>query len=183
MIHPPVAKTLLADDLWTMSGEIYALAGLQSLLLDWQDIFHGHVNGVLFAIWCDVRCIKLNHAMWIDIQLSLDASHANDVAPLRALRRMILKSEKDAYQQALHDELMAEKRQQSLLIESLLERVVDVQSIVNSIKSSQQVVVPAQENCHAYMTHHIDTCLSGIALKDAARAHIDKITQRLNENN
>jgi hypothetical protein len=32
------------------------------------------------------------------------------------------------------------------------------------------------------MTHHIDTCLSSINLKDAAFAHTDKITSLLNEN-
>ena len=183
MTHPLVLKASLIDDLWTLSGRIYAFAGMQALLLDWQDMYQGHVNGVLFAMWSDIRGIKLPSNAWTDIQQCLDTSHANDVAPLRALRKATLKSDNDAYRQALDAELEAEQRQQTLLIETLFSWYGrDVLSL-DTLSLSDEISMVSKGQLHAYMTHHIDTCLSSTTMKDAAFAHTDKIASLLNENN
>lgn len=182
MTHPKVLKGSLIDDLWTLSGRIYAFEGMQTLLLDWQDRYQGHVNGVLFAMWSDIRGIKLPSNIWTDIQICLDTSHANDVEPLRAFRKATLKSDKDAYQHALHAELEAEKRQQSLLIETMLTWYDSDVLILDKLNLSYEISIVSKGQFHAYMTHHIDTCLSSMNLKDAAFAHTDKIISLLNEN-
>lgn len=182
MTHHQELKRSLIDDLWTLSGRIYALKGMQTLLLDWQDLYHGHVNGVLFSMWSDIRSIKFPHNAWNDIQICLNTSHANDVKPLRAFRKATLKSDKDAYQQALHAELEAEKRQQSLLIETMFTWYDSDVLILNKLNLSYEIGIVSKGQLNAYMTHHIDSCLSSINLKDAAFAHTDKIISLLNEN-
>ena len=182
MTHPKVLKASLIEDLWTLSGRIYAFEGMQTLLLDWQDLYQGHVNGVLFAMWSDIRGIKLPSNAWPHIHKCLDTSHANDVAPMRALRKATLKSDNDAYQHALHAELEAEKRQQSLLIETMFTWYDSDVLILDKLDLTDEISIVLKEQFQAYMTHHIDTCLSSINLKDAAFAHTDKITSLLNEN-
>ena len=111
-------QTMWSDEFWTFACHLYKQPGMQAICLDFQDNYQGHVNGLLFAIWCDVTGhLVLSQQNLVQLTCILERSLAEDIAPIRQARLTYTDKSSAAYQTALTQELAAEKRQQQAIIQ------------------------------------------------------------------
>lgn len=178
------APALLAtwvDDFWTFSGQLYGQPGMQAYCLAWQDQYAGRVNGVLFAIWCDVRGYSLLTSKNLtQLNAVIDESHQDDVALIRRTRLSFSDKSSADYQAALQAELAAEQRQQIAIIKwALTHAVTSPHSSTLDQGCSDKDTRLLQTQL--YLHHHIKNYISDIALKNSAIAltnNIESIAQR-----
>lgn len=187
---PSLKNSLLTtwvDDFWAFSGKIYGQPGMQAYCLAWQDKYLGHVNGVLFAIWCDVRgyaLLTVNNLS--ELNAVIVRSHTNDVAAIRQARLAHSDKTSAEYKAALSAELAAEQRQQVAIIEWALSQL-DLTSCCN------YNATPLQNNneggdkgiylqqTQLYLQQHIANYIPDLALKNNTNVltnNIQSIVQR-----
>lgn len=176
--------TLLAtwvDDFWTFSCQLYSQPGMQACCLAWQDQYAGRVNGVLFAIWCDIRGYSLLTSKNLtQLNAVIDQSHQDDVAPIRRTRLSFSDKSSADYQAALQAELAAEQRQQIAIIKwALIHPNTSLQDAdldqYNPDKGKRML------QTQLYLQHHVEHYICDIALKNSATTltnNIESIAQR-----
>lgn len=170
-----------ADDFWAFSGQLYGQLGMQRCCLTWQDDYAGQVNGVLFAIWCDVRGYSvLTSKNLTQLNAVIDQSHQDDVAPIREARLSFSDKSSVDYQAALQAELAAEQRQQIAIIKWALTHAVTsphTSTLDQGCSDKDTRLLQTQ----LYLQHHIEHYICDTALKNSAIAltnNIESIAQR-----
>jgi uncharacterized protein (TIGR02444 family) len=166
------------DDFWAFSGKVYGLPNMQAHCIAWQDQYHGHVNGLLFAIWCDVRGYRVLSADNLQqLNTVIVHSHDNDVAPIRQVRLAHSDKSSTDYKAALSTELAAEQRQQEAIIQWALTHLND-QPLDTNDGNDKDIRL---QQTRLYLHGHIANNISDQALKNGAIAltkDIESIAQR-----
>jgi uncharacterized protein (TIGR02444 family) len=170
------------EDFWAFSGKIYAQPGMQAHCLAWQNQYQGHVNGVLFAIWCDVREQTLLTANNLsELNAVIVRSHENDVTAIRQARLAHSDKTSAEYKAALSAELAAEQRQQATIIEWGLTQLNVVTN--HSVDDTDVAINKGMrlQQTQLYLQQHIANYIPDSALKNDAivlTKSIESIAQR-----
>lgn len=107
--------------LWQYSLAVYRCEGVETLLLRLQDEFAADINLLLCCCWLGQTKRQLSEQQVVELDAAVANWRQQCMLPLRSIRRYV-KAERgsnDLYQQFKNLELVAERRQQDLLVEKL----------------------------------------------------------------
>lgn len=111
-----------AGHFWAFSLAFYRRPAVRDACLHLQDRHAMPVNLLLAACWLAAGRQWLDADGWCRLQAGSADWHAGVLLPLRALRRQpAVVAEPALYQQLLAAELLAERREQALLVQRLAE--------------------------------------------------------------